>query len=65
MEICVLLKRRCDVNHAVRDDAAFALLLEFFLALCRRGGFPGVTAASGAAFFCCSFATIYSVPLIA
>src|SRR5437879_779330 len=26
-------------------------------------GFPVVTAASGAAFFCCSFATIYSIPL--
>jgi hypothetical protein len=24
-------------------------------------GFPGVTAASGPALFCCSFATIYSV----
>src|SRR6266446_6852759 len=26
-------------------------------------GFPVVTAASGAAFFCCSFGTIYSIPL--
>src|SRR4029077_12705259 len=39
--------------------------LNSFLRFAAAAGFPGVTAASGAAFFCCSFATIYSVPLMA
>src|SRR5467141_2628215 len=37
--------------------------LNSFLRFAAAAGFPGVTAASGAAFFCCSFGTIYSVPL--
>jgi len=36
--------------------------LNSFLRFAAAAGFPGVTAASGAAFFCCSFATIHSIP---
>jgi hypothetical protein len=35
--------------------------LNSFLRFAAAAGFPGVTAASGAAFFCCSFATIHSI----
>src|SRR6266404_1796142 len=37
--------------------------LNSFLRFAAAAGFPVVTAASGAAFFCCSFGTIYSIPL--
>jgi len=35
--------------------------LNSFLRFAAAAGFPGFTAASGAAFFCCSFATIHSI----
>src|SRR6266849_1544444 len=35
--------------------------LNSFLRFAAAAGFPGATAASGAAFFCCSFATIHSI----
>src|SRR6266849_4420445 len=35
--------------------------LNSFLRFAAAVGFPGATAASGAAFFCCSFATIHSL----
>src|SRR5260370_42507780 len=37
--------------------------LNSFLRFAAAAGFSVVTAASGAAFFCCSFGTIYSIPL--
>src|SRR5260370_8252610 len=37
--------------------------LNSFLRFAAAAGFPVVIAASGAAFFCCSFGTIYSIPL--
>src|SRR5260370_7949454 len=35
--------------------------LNSFLRFAAAAGFPGAAAASGAAFFCCSFATIHSI----
>src|SRR6267154_1063928 len=65
MEICVLLKVAATYTTPCGMMRRSRVFLNSFLRFAAAAGFPGVTAASGAAFFCCSFATIYSVPLIA
>src|SRR5229473_8510614 len=65
MEICVLLKVAATYTTPCGMMRRSRFFLNSFLRFAAAAGFPGVTAASGAAFFCCSFATCYSIPLIA
>src|SRR5712664_2194650 len=64
MEICVLLNDAATYTTPCGMTRRSRFFLNSFLRFAAAAGFPGVTAASGAAFFCCSFGTIYSVPLI-
>jgi len=59
-----VVERRGHVDYAVRDDAALALLLEFFFcASLPLPVFPGATAASGAGvFFAALLARFHSIP---
>src|SRR5216684_5248844 len=61
MEIWVLLNVAATYTTPCGMMRRSRFFLNSFLRFVAAAGFPGVTAASGAAFFCCSFATIYSV----
>src|SRR5467141_2346435 len=61
MEICVLLNDAATYTTPCGMMRRSRFFLNSFLRFAAAAGFPGVTAASGAAFFCCSFATIHSI----
>src|SRR3989442_6111839 len=61
MEICVLLNDAATYTTPCGMMRRSRFFLNSFLRFAAAVGFPGVTAASGAAFFCCSFATIHSI----
>src|SRR5208282_4911735 len=65
MEICVLLNVAATYTTPCGMMRRSRFFLNSFLRFAAAAGFPGAAVASGTAFFCCSFATIYSVPLIA
>src|SRR5438874_5021661 len=62
MEICVLLNDAATYTTPCGITRRSRFFLNSFLRFAAAAGFPGATAASGAAFFCCSFATIHSIP---
>src|SRR5437879_3636315 len=61
MEICVLLNDAATYTTPCGMMRRSRFFLNSFLRFAAAAGFPVVTAASGAAFFCCSFGTIHSI----